>query len=270
MASELEGQVAIVTGANHGIGAATAVALARMGAAVLVSYLRIEDAVDPGIPDAYRENRARGASSVVEEIRSIGGRATAHESDLRDPAAPAALFDLAERELGPVSILVNNATGWQADSFKAASVDHLGRNLQPVTAESFEALFAVDARGSALMIAEFANRLRARGGDRGRVVGLTSGGPLGFPEEVSYGAAKAAHTNYTMSAAFELAQLGVTANMVYPPITDTGWVTDAVVRDGESRPDLIHIALPSDVAEVIVYLCTDAARLITANVIHLR
>lgn len=63
------------------------------------------------------------------------------------------------------------------------------------------------------------------GGSWGRVTGLTSGGPLGFPEEVSYGAAKAAQVSYTMSAALGLAPYGVTANMVYPPpVTDTGWV----------------------------------------------
>ena len=78
------------------------------------------------------------------------------------------------------------------------------------------------------MIAEFARRHIARGADWGRIIGLTSGGDLGFPEEVSYGAAKAAQSNYTMSAALELAPYGVTANMVYPPVTDTGWVTDAV------------------------------------------
>ncbi|MCA9830547.1 MAG: SDR family NAD(P)-dependent oxidoreductase [Dehalococcoidia bacterium] len=270
MGTELAGKVAIVTGANHGIGAATAVALARMGAAVLVTYLRVQDAVDPGIPEAYRKNRAGDASSVVEEIAGSGGRAIAFEADLRDPTIPSTLFDLAARELGHVSILVNNATGWQADSFKASRVDHLGRNLQTVTAASFEALFSIDARASALMIAEFARRLRERTGSWGRIVGLTSGGPLGFPEEVSYGAAKAALTNYTMSAAFELAPLGVTANVVHPPITDTGWVTKDVARYRDTRSDLIHIALPGEVAEVIAYLCTDAARLITANVIHLR
>ena len=105
---------------------------------------------------------------------------------------------------------------------------------------------------------------------RGRIIGLTSGGPLGFPAEVSYGAAKAALENYTMSAAMELAPLGVTANIVYPPVTDTGWVTDAVRRHMETRRDLIHIAEPDDVARVIVYLASDEARLVTANVVHLR
>ena len=124
--------------------------------------------------------------------------------------------------------------------------------------------------GAALMISEFARRHIGRGATWGRIIGLTSGGEAGFPEEVSYGAAKAAQENYTMSAALELAPFGITANMVHPPVTDTGWVTDAVRDYAAGRPDLIHIATPEEVAEVVAYLASDAAALITANTITLR
>jgi len=110
----------------------------------------------------------------------------------------------------------------------------------------------------------------SRSGRWGRIVSLTSGGPAGFPNEVSYGAAKAALENYTMSAAFELAPLGITANVVHPPVTDTGWVTDEVRRHVEERPDLIHIASPDEVANAILYLVSDEAHLITGNRLHLR
>jgi len=73
-----------------------------------------------------------------------------------------------------------------------------------------------------------------------------------------------------MSAAFELAPLGITANVVQPPVTDTGWVTDEVRRHVAERTDLIHIASPDDVAQVVAFLVSDLARLITANRIHLR
>jgi len=180
------------------------------------------------------------------------------------------LFDAAEEQLGPVDILVNNATGWLADTFAPSGTDRLGRSLQPVTAATWRQQFAVDAMGAALMISEFARRHIARGGDWGRIIGLTSGGDLGFPQEVSYGAAKAAQTNYTMSAALELAPFGVTANMVYPPVTDNGWVTDAVREAVAARPTLVHVASPAEVAEVIAYLASDDAALITDNVITLR
>jgi 3-oxoacyl-[acyl-carrier protein] reductase len=261
---------AIVTGANHGIGAATAVALGRRGCAVLCTFLRIEDPADPGTPQAYRDHRMRDAGPVAAQIRAGGGRAVAVEADLTDPRAPAGLFDAAEQRLGPVDILVNNATGWVADTFAAGTADRLGRSLRPVSAVTWRQQFTVDAMAAALLISEFARRHIARGAHWGRIIGLTSGGELGFPEEVSYGAAKAAQVNYTMSAALELAQYGITANVVYPPVTDTGWVTDTIRQAAAADPALIHIASPADVAEVITYLASDAAALITANVITLR
>lgn len=267
--------MALVTGANHGIGAATARVLAAHGAAVLLTYLRLEDPPDAGTPDRYRLQRAEAADVLVEQICAAGGRAEAVEADLTDPAAPAQLFDVAEARLGPVDILVNNASGWQQDTFRPrsselAATDRLGRALRTVSAASIERNLAVDARAAAQLIAEFALRHVARDAQWGRIVGLTSGGPMGFPEEVSYGAAKAAQENYTMAAALELADLGITANMVYPPVTDTGWVTDAVREAVAASPEHVHIARPDEVAEVIAYLCSDQAYLITANVIRLR
>ena len=73
-----------------------------------------------------------------------------------------------------------------------------------------------------------------------------------------------------MSAAFELADQGITADIVHPPPSDTGWVSDAVRRHVQQRPDLLRIARPEDVARVIAYLVSDEARLITANVMHPR
>jgi 3-oxoacyl-[acyl-carrier protein] reductase len=266
----IEGRVAIVTGANHGIGAATAAALAGQGASVLLSFLRVDDPAGDVAVEAYRTNRARDAAPVVRAIRDAGGRAEAVEADLRDPATPAELFDAAEAAFGPVEILVNNATGWRQDTFKPVEHDRLGRRLEHLSASSATQVLEVDARGSALMIGEFARRHIARGADWGRIIGLTSGGSLGFPDEVSYGAAKAALENYAMSAAIELGSYGITSNVVHPPVTDTGWVTDAVREFVAESEDLFHVARPEDVAEVIAFLASDHARLITANVVHLR
>jgi NAD(P)-dependent dehydrogenase (short-subunit alcohol dehydrogenase family) len=219
-----EDQTAIVTGANPGIGAATAVALkskrrprsrrelrlsgfrlptrsqpswhvvrsihthlARRGCAVLCNYLRIEDAFDSGIPQAYRDHRAASADDVVAQIRSAGGRAIAVEADLSDPRTPAALFDAPEQQLGPVNILVNNATGWLTDTFRPTDGERLGRTLQPVGAATWKQQFAVDAMGPTLLITEFARRHIARGATWGRIIGLTSGGDLGFPGGVAWG-----------------------------------------------------------------------------------
>jgi 3-oxoacyl-[acyl-carrier protein] reductase len=266
----LQGHVALITGANHGIGAATARMLASRGAAVVVSYWRVPDPGEEGGPEVYRRNRAADTTEVHSEIDRLGGRALTIEADLCNTATPVRLFDAAEASFGPVDILINNATGWVADTFSPVAADHFGHRQARVSADTIDRQFAVDARGSALLISEFARRHSARGGNWGRIVGLTSGGPTGFPNEVSYGAAKAALENYTMSAAFELAPLGITANVVHPPVTDTGWVTDEVRQHVAERADLIHIATPDEVAEVIAFLVSDEARLVTANRIHLR
>jgi 3-oxoacyl-[acyl-carrier protein] reductase len=265
---DLSGHVALITGANHGIGAATARTLAGCGASVVISYFRTSDPED--FPEPYRSNRAKDANDVLSAIRSLKSKAVAMEADLGETQVVQELFDFAESELGSVDILVNNATGWVADTFSLDGAHVTGLQSEGVSAATHDKVFSVDARGGALLIAEFARRHIARTAKWGRIIGLTSGGPLGFPTEVSYGAAKAALENYTMSAAFELAPYGITANIVYPPVTDTGWVNDAVREHVKSRNDLLHIVEPEEVAEVIAFLSSDFARLITANIVHLR
>src|SRR5262245_15370311 len=119
----LEGRVAIVTGANHGIGAATASNLASSGASVLLTYLRLPviDGIDDGTRLRYAHIRATArAEDVAAEIRSGGGVADAIEADLADPATVRALFDRAEELFGPVDLLVNNADHCSADTFLPA------------------------------------------------------------------------------------------------------------------------------------------------------
>lgn len=267
----LTGRVALVTGANQGIGAAVARALAAQGAAVFLTYLRLDPAehADESYPCEYGRLRARSAEEVVGQIRDGGGTAHSMEADLADPAVPARLFDQAEAVLGPVEILVNNASGWLADTFASEQRDRFGRDLRSVDADSHDRQFAVDTRAAALLIAQFAHRHIRRGATWGRIIGLTSGGPGGFPQEVSYGAAKAAQENYTMSAAQELGRYGVTANTVCPPATDTGWITPVVEEAAVAASPLHHVAQPDEVAEVITLLASHQARFVTGQVIRM-
>ena len=264
-------RVAIVTGANHGIGAAAAECLAADGVAVLLAYLRGRVVDDPNTPERYQASRMTDGDAVAARILAAGGEAVAIEADLLDDATPARLFDAAETHYGPVDILINNATGWASgDSFVAGTTDPVGRRTPGVTGALFDHTFGVDARAGALMIAEFSARLIDRDGTWGRIVGLTSGTSMGFPSEVTYGAAKAALENYTMSAALELGRHGVTANMIHPPITDSGWVNDAVRQFAATSADHFHVAEPDEVGRVIAWLCSDDARMVTGNLIRMR
>lgn len=265
---------ALVTGANHGIGAATAVALAERGVDVVCTYLRGGDQVSAtgGAEqlDEYRRARRADGSEVAAAVQGRGRRGLRIEADLAEAETPARLFDQAEAALGPVDILVHNASGWQRDSFAAGGTDALGRAQHPVTPHTIDVQLHVDARAGALLMHEFITRHRARGATWGRIVTLTSGEGRAFPGEASYGAAKAALISYTLTAASEMAADGVTANVVYPPVTDTGWITDEVRAFVARDHDHHHVADPREVADVIAWLCTEAGRTVTGNIIRLR
>jgi 3-oxoacyl-[acyl-carrier protein] reductase len=128
----------LLTGGNHGIGAATAVSLAEAGAAVVITYLALHDDPDPGTPEAYRRNRAADGADVLGRVESAGGRCAVVEADLSDAGVISGLFDLAEQRFGGVEILVHNATGWLADTFKPAAGDRLGRRLQGISAATID------------------------------------------------------------------------------------------------------------------------------------
>ena len=246
---------AIVTGANQGIGLAVAKALSAQGLQVFGTYLRYQPPPDPSLPEAYFTDRASAPPSL-DGVHWF-------EIDLSRVDAPKIVFDFAEEAFGPVDILVNNASSWVQDTFLPAQPDRFGRSMAQISPETFEKQFGVDARATALLIGEFARRHIERGGTWGRIVSLTSGGPEGFPSEVSYGAAKSALQSYTFAAGHELAPYGVTANVLYPPVTDTGWVNDEVRKK-------FDVASADEVGEVIAYLCSDAARRISRNLVHMR
>ena len=259
-------RVVLITGANHGIGAATAQALAAQGARVFIHFLRLpnEDA-----------QRAAGADGVVGAIRAAGGQADSAEADLRDVAAIPLLFDKAEAAFGGVEILINNATYWQADSLIPANAapDQRpgahggGTPTLETTAAIHDAHFAVNSRAVALMMTEFARRHVARRATWGRIINLTTGAPKGFPGEVSYGASKHALESYSYSAAAEYGRFGITVNIVAPGPTQTGWITPDFAPQIIAHTPLGRLGYPDDLADLIVFVASGQARWVTGQLI---
>src|SRR5260370_18913931 len=173
----------MVTGASQGSGAAVAGARAAGGCGGLCPYLRVDDPAAPGFPPAYRDARLRDGSTVADRIRAAGGRALAIEASLADPATAAGLFDTAEEHLGPVDILVNNASGWVADTFRPAHTDAFGRAVQRVNPGTWLQQFSVDAMAAGLLTAEVARPHIARGGTAARGPRPTPAGAIGCPPD---------------------------------------------------------------------------------------
>lgn len=277
----LRGKVALITGANNprGIGAATARALAVQGAAVALTYLRTpsEAASDPGEPGEahYLAAQTMDASVLLEEIRVAGGRAEAWEADLSDPTVIPSLFDRAEAALGPVVVLVNNASNWEGDTLLPDTADPVNplpelwtQRSIPITAGSADRLFAVIGRGVALMMAKYARRQIARGAGWGRIINISTDGAAAFPGEVSYGAAKHAMESYSRAAALEFARYGITVNVLSLGPTQTGWISPALESAILDSIPLGRLGQPEDAADVIVYLASEQARWLTGQLIY--
>jgi 3-oxoacyl-[acyl-carrier protein] reductase len=264
----LQDKVVLVTGANHGIGAAAARAFAAQGARVFIHYLRLPLSDEEGAGQ-----RALDAAEVVQAIRAQGGQAEAWEADLADPAAVPQLFEQVTATFGPVEVLVNNAAvgGAPTDTFVPLSeetLDRFERSMFTVTAASHDRHFAVNSRAVSLMMAEYARRHVARGATWGRIINISTDGAYCFPEEISYGASKAALEAYSRSAAVELSRYGITVNIVSPGPIQTGWMTPEMEASIARGIPLGRVGLPEDVADVIVFLASDQARWLTGQCLH--
>jgi 3-oxoacyl-[acyl-carrier protein] reductase len=281
----LKDRVALVTGANHGIGAATARAFAYEGAQVFISYLRLSPE-DYGIsmdeankantagPALYRARQAASVKEVVETIRARGGQAEAWEADLADPATIPQLFDRAEKAFGPVDVLVNNATHCRPDTFiphsrlKPEAAYSAGVSRLTITAEAHDDHFAVNSRAVALMMAEYAHRHVERGARWGRIVNISTDGASAFSGEISYGVSKHALESYSRAAASELGQFGITVNIISPGPVQTGYIPSDLEEKLLSEIPLGRIGQPEDIADAIVFFASEQAGWITGQLIY--
>jgi 3-oxoacyl-[acyl-carrier protein] reductase len=241
-AIDLSGKTALVTGGGQGLGAATSAALAGAGARVVVNYFN----------DTGGMNRLR----AEETASAIGPSAAAMEADVRDPAALTAMFEAIAARFGGIDIVVNNAAILR------------DRSVKKMSAEEWQSVIDTNLTGVFNVCRLAAERLA----DGGRIVNLSSIAAFeGFFGQANYAAAKAGVAAMTRVLARELARRRITVNAVAPGVvlTEMGRSIPEEVRTEmlKSIP-LGRFGEPSEIAGVILFLCSDLASYVTGQVIH--
>ncbi|MEN3270948.1 MAG: 3-oxoacyl-[acyl-carrier protein] reductase [Pseudonocardia sp.] len=202
----------------------------------------------------YRSD-ADAAAHVVATIEQSGGRAVAVRADVTDRDELRELFDAAERHYGGLDIVVGNV-----------GIARFGR-LVEFTDEDYELIFTTNTRATFRTLREAANRVR----DNGRIVVISSvAAAMHGPDSAVYGASKAAGDALVRALAKELGPRGITANSVLPGAVRTDHRPAGVIEGIAARTPLGRIGEPDDVAEIVAFLSSDAARWVSGQALHAR
>jgi 3-oxoacyl-[acyl-carrier protein] reductase len=246
----LDGRTAVVTGVSRGVGIGAAIArrLADDGARLFLTGWPAHDAEQPWGGDD------QGGERLCDELRAAGTEVDYATVDLADPAAPQELMAAATAALGHLDVLVANH----------ARSSH--QSLAELTATELDLSFAVNARATLLLVAEFARRPACPHG--GRVVLFSSGQYHGaMPEELPYIASKAVVQQLTASLAVELAPRRITVNCIDPGPNDTGYAGEELHRRVEEAMPAGRWGQPQDAARLVAWLCSDEADWVTGQTI---
>lgn len=276
---KLRNKIVLISGANHGIGAAAAEAFAAQGANVFITYYRsacqyseeeLNKAKKSGVGGdvLYRAKQQKSAQPLVEKINSSGGIAFAHEFDLSDLNNIPELFDLCEEKLGPVDILVNNHTYCVLETFDPALVTKKEGGIQLTSAAGIDKHFAVNSRAYALMMCEYLKRYLKRKAKWGRIINTSTDAAHAHTANISYAASKHAIESYSRSAAAEIGKYGITVNIVSPGPIQTGYLEPKDVENINRGTPLGRVGEPKDVADVMVFIASEQARWLTGQLIY--
>ncbi len=239
---KLSGKTALITGADSGIGQATAITFAREGADVVVHYNTDEE----------------GAQQTAAQVRQFGRRAEVLQADLSDPAGAQRLFEQTQSLVGRVDILVNNA-GAGADA--ETSLD--------TPLEEFIRVINIDMISPWVLCQAAAKQMAERGG--GVIINITSvHEEIPSPGGVAYHAAKGGLRNITRNLALELAPMGIRINNIAPGMIVTPMTADSLTEPEQAKQEVGRIPMgrpgrPQEIANVALFLGSEDASYVTGS-----
>jgi 3-oxoacyl-[acyl-carrier protein] reductase len=240
--------IVLVTGASRSIGIGSSIAkeLAQSGWDVALTYWQSYDELMPWGSDP------REVQLLLNEIESFGVRSTAIEADLSLADTPVEIFDTIRHDLGSVTAMILS---------HCHSVDS---DILSTSVESFDLHFAINARATWLMVREFGRQFQGEFGT-GRIISITSDHTAG---NLPYGASKGAMDRIVLASAQEFRSLGITANVISPGATDTGWMSADLKADIQSRTLLNRVGIPQDCANLVKFLCSKEGGWINGQLLY--
>ena len=257
----LKDRVVIVTGANNpqGIGATTALAFAKEKAKVVLVYKRLfreydKTKTDKNGVDRYFEANSNNADKVEEKLKEMNADYLILESDISNEECVKEIYSEVLKKYGRVDILVNNAADGDMDGID---------NIEQITQKVIDDTFAVNVRGSLLMTREFINNRS----DYGRIINFSTDAAQVFAGQITYGASKATLEALTRSVALEVGKYGITVNCVAPGPTQTGWIDEELEKAVLPLIPMGELIQPEDIADTILFLSSNQARMLTGQVI---